>query len=138
MTFGTTLLANGVHPIVVKELMRHSDLKLTTNLYNDSSQLPLAQGVGALPSIAGEMERTHMHTTGEKELTSPRSLLGLKNGLFQRTSKRTQIRAQTGVAASHDVSSPVAESPSASILQPSVSVAVGREQARQGAKIRGA
>ena len=62
MTFGTTLLANGVHPIVVKELMRHSDLKLTTNLYNDSSQLPLAQGVGALPSMAGEMERTHAHT----------------------------------------------------------------------------
>jgi integrase len=96
MTFGTTLLASGVHPIVVKELMRHSDLKLTTNLYNDSSQLPLAQGVAILPSIAGKFEperraptHTETHTreahkpavanlpintaakAGEKELTSP-------------------------------------------------------------------
>jgi hypothetical protein len=52
MTFGTTMLASGVHPIVVKELMRHSDLKLTTNLYTDSSQLPLAAGVAMLPGFA--------------------------------------------------------------------------------------
>lgn len=51
MTFGTTMLANGVHPIVVKELMRHSDLKLTTNLYTDASQLPMAKGVAALPRL---------------------------------------------------------------------------------------
>ena len=50
-TFGTTMLASGVHPIVVKELMRHSDLKLTTNLYNDASQLPLAAGVATLPGL---------------------------------------------------------------------------------------
>lgn len=52
VTFGTTLLARGVHPVVVKELMRHSDLKLTTNLYTDPSQLPLARGVATLPAIA--------------------------------------------------------------------------------------
>ncbi len=78
MTFGTTLLANGVHPIVVKELMRHSDLKLTTNLYNDSSQLPLAQGVGALPSMAGEID-----------LPSPQSRGNYSNDPLRRTSKRT-------------------------------------------------
>ena len=78
MTFGTTLLAHGVHPIVVKELMRHSDLKLTTNLYNDSSQLPLAQGVGALPSMAGEID-----------LPSPQSRGNYSNDPLRRTSKRT-------------------------------------------------
>ena len=78
MTFGTTLLANGVHPIVVKELMRHSDLKLTTNLYNDSSQLPLAQGVGALPSMAGEID-----------LPSPQNRGNPSNDPLRRTSKRT-------------------------------------------------
>ena len=57
MTFGTTLLANGVHPIVVKELMRHSDLKLTTNLYTDSSQLPLAKGVASLPRLTHSPSR---------------------------------------------------------------------------------
>ncbi len=116
MTFGTTLLANGVHPIVVKELMRHSDLKLTTNLYNDSSQLPLAQGVGALPSIAGEMELT---------------------GPPERTQKRTQERAQTGVGASREVSSPVTQNPLHATVQPSVSVAVRRDPTRLGAKFRG-
>ena len=78
MTFGTTLLANGVHPIVVKELMRHSDLKLTTNLYNDSSQLPLAQGVGALPSMAGEID-----------LPSPQNRSKTSSDPLRRTSKRT-------------------------------------------------
>jgi integrase len=190
MTFGTTLLANGVHPIVVKELMRHSDLKLTTNLYTDSSQLPLAQGVAAMPSMVGGIDftspqspnnpsndlfrrtskRTHAHQAGgmdsaagthanaraqnsaekvgEIELTSPKNLDSpLKHppentfqprprDLFWRTSKRTQIRAQTGVGASHDVSSPVVESPPAPILQPSVSVAVRRDPTRQNAHIR--
>lgn len=166
MTFGTTLLANGVHPIVVKELMRHSDLKLTTNLYNDSSQLPLAQGVGALPSIAGTITLSHAertqkftltpankrspapadiptHRAGEIVCASPGESKGaqtspesFRNGIFRRTSKRTQIRAQTGVGASRDVSSHVVESPLAPILQPSVSVAVRRDPARQNARIR--
>jgi len=153
MTFGTTLLANGVHPIVVKELMRHSDLKLTTNLYNDSSQLPLAQGVGALPSIAGAIAPankhspapadTQTHRAGEIVCASPGELKGTQtspesfpNGIFRRTLKRTQIRAQTGVGASRDVSSPVVESPPAPVLQPSVTVAVRRDPTRQNAKIR--
>jgi integrase len=51
MTFGTTLLANGVSPRVAMELMRHSDIKLTTKLYTDPSQLPLSAGVAALPSF---------------------------------------------------------------------------------------
>lgn len=115
MTFGTTLLANGVHPIVVKELMRHSDLKLTTNLYNDSSQLPLAQGVSALPSIAGEIElprsqrtHTHAHKAGEMELTSPEkpntfisNTPKITELISVRTSKRTQKCAQTGVGTGH-------------------------------------
>jgi integrase len=181
MTFGTTLLANGVHPIVVKELMRHSDLKLTTNLYNDSSQLPLAQGVGALPSMAKEIDlpslqnrsktssdplrrtskRTHANLAGEvnsagsaqtkmsavkageKELTSPEiyktfipNIPKYPEPVFARTSKRTQKRAQTGVAACHEVSLPVVASPSPPTLQPSVSVGVRRDLTRQNASIR--
>jgi hypothetical protein len=31
--------------------MRHSDLKLTMKIYTDASQLPLAAGVGRLPSF---------------------------------------------------------------------------------------
>jgi integrase len=127
MTFGTTMLANGVHPIVVKELMRHSDLKLTTNLYTDSSQLPLAQGVGALPSIASEVELTGSRDPKVASISQS----SLADGIFRRTSKRTQKRAQTGVGASHNVSSPVVLSQPAAVLQPTASVAVRRELTRQ-------
>lgn len=51
VTFGTSLLVNGVHPRVAMELMRHSDIKLTTKLYTDPSQLPLSAGVAALPAF---------------------------------------------------------------------------------------
>jgi integrase len=114
MTFGTTMLANGVHPIVVKELMRHSDLKLTTNLYTDSSQLPLAHGVASLPGIP-----------------SPSTTLKIR-----RTQKRTQIRTQTGVAAGREQSAPVAPGQSVAFAQTAASVAVGHEQLRQSATIR--
>jgi hypothetical protein len=40
-----------MHPRVAMQLMRHSDLKLTMKIYTDASQLPLAAGVGRLPSF---------------------------------------------------------------------------------------
>lgn len=51
VTFGTLLLANGVHPSVVQQLMRHSDIRLTTRLYTDAAQLPLAAGVAKMPAL---------------------------------------------------------------------------------------
>ena len=57
--------------------MRHSDFKLTTNLYNDSSKLPLAQGVGALPSMAREID-----------LPSPQDRGNISNDPLRRTSIR--------------------------------------------------
>lgn len=44
-TFGTLLAANGVHPREAMELMRHSDLKLTTKIYTDAGHLPLRESV---------------------------------------------------------------------------------------------
>ncbi|MBX3738009.1 MAG: tyrosine-type recombinase/integrase [Candidatus Didemnitutus sp.] len=51
VTFGTLLLASGVHPSVVQQLMRHSDIRLTTRLYTDASQLPLAAGIAKMPAL---------------------------------------------------------------------------------------
>lgn len=51
VTFATLLLANGVHPSVAQQLMRHSDIRLTTRLYTDATQLPLAAGVAKLPAF---------------------------------------------------------------------------------------
>ncbi len=44
-TFGTLLAASGVHPREAMELMRHSDLKLTTKIYTDAGHLPLRESV---------------------------------------------------------------------------------------------
>lgn len=147
MTFGTTMLASGVHPIVVKELMRHSDLKLTTNLYTDSSQLPLAKGVASLPSMAGAFAPTgpsamytDVHTkqitkpigAGELEITSPKAILAD----LHRTQKRTQKGAQTGVLTGRELSSGVVSDHAIQHSQPAGNCGVGRVRSRQSATFR--
>jgi integrase len=49
MTFGTNLTLAGAVPRAVQELMRHSDLKLSMQIYTDASQLPLFETVKRLP-----------------------------------------------------------------------------------------
>ncbi len=50
-TFGTLLSSSDVSPHFAKEMMRHSDQKLTQRYYNDRDQLPLAAALGKLPSF---------------------------------------------------------------------------------------
>jgi integrase len=50
-TFGTWLAKAGVHPKVTQELMRHSDIKITMDLYTDPALLDLSGAVGALPMM---------------------------------------------------------------------------------------
>ena len=149
MTFGTTMLANGVHPIVVKELMRHSDLKLTTNLYTDASQLPMAKGVAALPQLPaitddGRIRRFHKHgpraSSSETRVVDPGALPKLPTITGKSKTHGTQIGAhigaQTGVAAGREPSAPVALGHSAAFAQTAASVAVGHEKLRNSATIR--
>lgn len=51
VTFSTNLVLAKVHPVVAKELMRHGDIRQTMKCYMDVSQLPVAEGVAALPSF---------------------------------------------------------------------------------------
>jgi len=57
VTLGSNLFASGASLVVVKELMRHSDIKTTLRHYADVSQLPLAQAVANLPAFG-----THLGT----------------------------------------------------------------------------
>src|SRR5437867_198691 len=50
------LQRQGVAPRVAMELMRHSDIKLTANVYTDAMQLPTREAVQALPSYVGNAE----------------------------------------------------------------------------------
>ena len=55
-TWATFLQRNGVPARQAMQLMRHSDLKLTMNVYTDESQLPIFQTLQSLPNL---FERAH-------------------------------------------------------------------------------
>ena len=51
VTFGTNLSAAGVAPRIAMELLRHSDIKLTMNVYTDAAQLPTSAAMASLPGF---------------------------------------------------------------------------------------
>jgi site-specific recombinase XerD len=53
-TFGTMLARSGVNPRTATELMRHSDIRLTTNIYQHLELVDTAGAVNKLPVIAPE------------------------------------------------------------------------------------
>ena len=50
-TFATLLARNGTSPAVAQKLMRHSDIRLTMNLYTHLDLADAATAVAALPAI---------------------------------------------------------------------------------------
>jgi len=53
-TFATMLAQHGVSQRMAQELMRHSDPRLTANIYTDVTMLPTFNAVHALPWLGGE------------------------------------------------------------------------------------
>jgi integrase len=49
-TFATLLQLSGLSPRAIMELMRHSDMRLSTRTYMDATLLPLVSEMGKLPS----------------------------------------------------------------------------------------
>src|SRR5438552_6007520 len=50
-TFATYLNAQGVSPCAAMELMRHSEMRLTTKVYTDTNLLGLAEAIKRLPQL---------------------------------------------------------------------------------------
>ena len=50
-TFATLLARNGVSPATAQKLMRHSDIRLTMNLYTQLDLADTASALAALPTI---------------------------------------------------------------------------------------
>jgi hypothetical protein len=136
-------------PAELEAAMRHSDLKLTTNMYTDASQLPMAKGVAALPQLPaitddGRIRRFHKHgpraSSSETRVVDPGALPKLptitEKSKIHGTQIGAHIGAQTGVAAGREQSAPVALGHSVAITQTADSVAVGHEKLRQSATIR--
>ena len=59
-TFATKLAGKGVSQRLAQELMRHSDPKLTANIYTDATHLPTFDAVETLPWH--EANGTHIGT----------------------------------------------------------------------------
>lgn len=72
-TFGTMFSAAGITPRVALELMRHSDIKLTTRISTDAAQLPLAADMQRLPAYDlpenSTVKRTQTGVSGCPELS---------------------------------------------------------------------
>lgn len=52
-TWNTFLLRNGISLRVAQSLMRHSDSKLTANVYTDEKLLGIPEAIKGLPSLLG-------------------------------------------------------------------------------------
>ncbi len=64
MTFGTMLAKNGVAPRTAMELIRHTNLRLTMNVYTDPSILDTAGAVEDLPDLTQPSEAAAALLTG--------------------------------------------------------------------------
>jgi integrase len=66
-TYGTWLAKSGVTPRVAMELMRHTDIRLTTNLYTDHTLLNVAGAVEGLPSIVTAPQKESLKAMGTND-----------------------------------------------------------------------
>ena len=72
-TFQMTLTLNGALPRVAMELMRHSDMKLTTKTYTDAGMLPTGEAVRKLPSLRARQNEDEKGTQkGTSDLVTNR------------------------------------------------------------------
>jgi integrase len=63
-TYGTWLAKSGVAPRVAMELMRHTDIRLTTNLYTDPTLLNVAGAIEGMPTLKDKREEEALKATG--------------------------------------------------------------------------
>ena len=74
-TFATKLASRGVSQRLAQELLRHSDPKLTANLYTDVTQLPTFAVVNALPWQAGALQSQNEAKSELPALVEPSSVI---------------------------------------------------------------
>ena len=60
----TLLMSAGVPARVVQNIMRHSDLRLTSNIYTDAGALPTENAISKIPSLLGVKQWTQDLTHG--------------------------------------------------------------------------
>lgn len=68
LTFNTYLAVNRVDERIASILMRHSDPRLTRQVYTDEKQLPIYESIKDLPSLSETKKYTHIYAqiSGER------------------------------------------------------------------------
>ncbi len=66
-TFGTMLAQSGVHPKVAQELMRHSSIDLTMNLYTHTVLADRAKATSALPDFCSQQGQVIKHMQSQTQ-----------------------------------------------------------------------
>jgi integrase len=68
-TLGTNLGKSGVSPWIGKDILRHSDVRLTTQTYTDASQMPTREAINKLPWITHTHIRTQISDSDGQKLS---------------------------------------------------------------------
>lgn len=106
-TFNTNMAKAGVHVRLAMQLMRHSDIKLTTKVYTDAVQLPTAGAIEMLPSVLDADTQIDPQKIVPSGLGASTEVHESQNGDVQ---KSTVIKGE-----SHTPSASVTSSPQKSI-----------------------
>lgn len=97
-TFGTLMQLSGVQPRVAQELMRHSDIKLTTQIYTDANLLPTAAAIRSIPSVLNA-PHTDPKNVAKWDKTSPAvSQTKVGNGLHKANNENQLGAMSPGVS----------------------------------------
>ncbi len=71
-TWATFLQRHGIAQRFAMKLLRHSDIKLTSQVYTDESQLPIYEAIKALPRLVEHTQiRAQISGGAEREVTPP-------------------------------------------------------------------
>jgi Phage integrase family len=95
-TLATNLGKSGVSPWIGKDIMRHSDVRLTTNVYTDASQLPTREAINKLPWVTGTRLWTQISDADGQKL-SQTVIVNDVEGLTQKIDLQRKNRNLTRV-----------------------------------------
>jgi integrase len=98
-TLNTHLAQLGVDPHVRKEIMRHSDIKLTLDAYTDAPMLPVAQAIDKLPVFLKQLNAhpcaPNPGFSGQQPSLADKAIVGSNESQTVEDEKRRRVLALT-------------------------------------------
>ncbi|MFC1451850.1 tyrosine-type recombinase/integrase [Verrucomicrobiota bacterium] len=92
-TFGTNLGRAGIQPRVAMELMRHTDIRLTTSIYTDASKLPTSAAIASLPGVTAPCAQGNAQNDAQNPVSAGP---GESQGVIDADADETEYAADHG------------------------------------------